>query len=103
LDDWHCVGCRWWIVSTLGEYYDFAITSLGVLVKDIDKSAFDYVSKFGYELRSPVIHDPVQTALVQFLRLEGDGTYVELISPDGLESKLVTALKKFGGLNIFFQ
>jgi methylmalonyl-CoA/ethylmalonyl-CoA epimerase len=74
---------------------------IGVLVKDIDKAACDYVSKFGYELKSLVIHDPVQTAFVQFLRLEGDGTYLELISPDGPESKLVTALKKGGGLNHF--
>lgn len=72
---------------------------IGVLVKDIDKAAFNYVSKFGYELKSPVIHDPVQTAFVQFLKLEGDSTYVELISPDGSESKLVAALKKGGGLN----
>jgi len=72
---------------------------IGVLVKDIDKAAFDYVTKFGYELKSLVIHDPVQTAFVQFLKLEGDGAYVELVSPDGPKSKLVTALKKGGGLN----
>lgn len=74
---------------------------IGVLVKDIDKSAFDYVSKFGYKIQSIVIHDPVQTAFVQFLKLDGDDSYMELITPDGPESKLVTALKKGGGLNHF--
>lgn len=71
----------------------------GILVKDIPKAAAQYVQRFGYQICSPVIHDPVQTAFVQFLKLEDDLAYVELISPDGPESKLSNALKKGGGLN----
>ena len=44
------------------------------------------------DLVTPVSH-------IWFLKLEGDGAYVELVSPDGPKSKLVTALKKGGGLN----
>jgi methylmalonyl-CoA/ethylmalonyl-CoA epimerase len=70
----------------------------GLLVKDVRQAAARYV-EMGYELKSPVVHDTVQTAYVQFLRLPGDQTYLELVSPDRADSKLSNALEKGGGLN----
>lgn len=49
-------------------------------------------------MSTPVIHDPLQTAFVQFLKLAGDQTFLEFVSSDGPESKLVSAPKR-GGLN----
>lgn len=72
---------------------------VGIVVADINRAREDYVRRFGFEVRSEVIHDPEQTAYVQFLRMIGDSTYVELVSPDGPESKLANALSKGGGLN----
>jgi methylmalonyl-CoA/ethylmalonyl-CoA epimerase len=69
------------------------------LVKDLEKAASEYVTRFGYEIKSSVIHDPIQTAYVQFLMLKENGPYIELITPDCLESKLSNALRKGGGLN----
>ena len=71
---------------------------IGILVKDIPKSAAVYV-RLGYEIRTEVIHDPVQTAFVQFLKLPADRAYLELISPDGPAGRLNNALVKGGGLN----
>lgn len=72
---------------------------LGILVKSVPDAAAAYARRYGYEVRSPVIHDPVQTAHVQFLALPGEAFYLELVSPDGPDSKLSNALKKGGGLN----
>ena len=72
---------------------------VGILVPDIAEAAGQYTAKFGYRLCSEIIHDPVQTAHVQFLTLTDSIPYVELVTPDGPESKLSNALKKGGGLN----
>jgi len=72
---------------------------VGVAVKDIPAATADYVKSYGYEVRSEVVHDPLQTAFVQFLRLPGDSVYVEFVAPDGPQSKLTNALRKGGGLN----
>lgn len=71
---------------------------IGILVKDIAEARQAYVDRFGYEIQSEVIHDPIQTACVQFLRGQTE-PLVELITPDGPNSKLANALKKGGGLN----
>jgi methylmalonyl-CoA/ethylmalonyl-CoA epimerase len=71
---------------------------VGIVVKDIPASAGKYL-KFGYEVRTPVIHDPVQTAYVQFLSLGQQSVFIELVTPDGPSSKLANALAKGGGLN----
>lgn len=78
---------------------DFRLHHTGILVKDMEKAAKEYTERFGYEIVSKVIHDPVQTAFVQFLRGKHDSAYLELIAPDGPDSKLCNALKKGGGLN----
>jgi methylmalonyl-CoA/ethylmalonyl-CoA epimerase len=72
---------------------------VGILVPDVAQAAAEYADKFGYRVCSEVIHDPVQTAHVQFLALTDSGSYVELVTPDGPWSKLAGALKKGGGLN----
>ena len=76
-----------------------ALHHIGILVRDIERSAQSYVNRFGYQVHSDVIHDPVQTAYVQFFRGDGPGPLLELVAPDGPESKLSNALGKGGGLN----
>ncbi len=71
----------------------------GYAVKDVSPIVDTYVARFGYELSSGVIHDPRQTALVQFLRLPGDVAYLEFVAPDGLHSMLSDAVRRRGGLN----
>lgn len=65
---------------------------IGVVVPDIAQAAQLYVRRFGYSVVTPIIHDPVQTAFVQFLRFSGDQAYLELVSPDQSNSKLANAL-----------
>lgn len=72
---------------------------IGVLVKDVALASKDYIAKLGYEARSGVIHDPIQTAYVMFLALPGDTVFLELVAPDGPESRLSRALKAGGGIN----
>jgi methylmalonyl-CoA/ethylmalonyl-CoA epimerase len=71
---------------------------VGYAVKLIDSIAATYASRYGYDISTPVIHDPLQTAFVQFLKLPGDRAYLEFVAPDGPESKLTNAAKR-GGLN----
>lgn len=72
---------------------------VAVLVKDIEKATHSYVTDLGYEIKSEVFHDFIQTAFVRFLSLPGDTGLMELIAPDGPDSRLVNALKKGGGVN----
>ncbi len=68
-------------------------------VADLDAAVQRYVQRFGYRVATPAIHDPGQTAHVQFLRLALDIVYLELVAPDGPASKLTNAVKRGGGLN----
>jgi methylmalonyl-CoA/ethylmalonyl-CoA epimerase len=77
----------------------FRTHHIGVLVKDIASAAVSYAENLGYETKSKIFHDPVQTAFVQFLALPGDSVCLELIAPDGPDSRLAIALKKGGGIN----
>lgn len=72
---------------------------IGMVVRDVATSAEMYQSRFGYLPQTGVIHDPVQTAYVQFLALPDRSVYLELVAPDGPVSKLTNALAKGGGLN----
>ena len=72
---------------------------IGVVVKDVAESCALYVRRFGYEVKTAIIHEPTQTAHVQFLRLPGDKTYLELVAPDGAKSRLASTIEKGGGLN----
>jgi len=81
--------------SSLG----LALHHVGYAVKSIESISEIYVRRFGYEVRTPVIHDPLQTALVQFLSLPKDLVYLEFVSPNGPESLLTQTVRKGGGLN----
>jgi methylmalonyl-CoA/ethylmalonyl-CoA epimerase len=72
---------------------------VGIVVKDIPSAVAEYVTYLGYEITTEIIHDPLQTAFVQFLRLPGERVFMEFVAPDGEESKLTNALRKGGGLN----
>lgn len=72
---------------------------VGYAVKEIEPMAALYIERFGYQVASPVIHDPLQTALVQFLRIPGNPAYLEFVAPDGPTSVLANAVAKGGGLN----
>lgn len=71
---------------------------IGVLVADISEASTQYID-LGYRPRTAIVRDPIQTAYVQFFQLPGDHSYVELIAPDGPESKLSNALRKSPGLH----
>jgi methylmalonyl-CoA/ethylmalonyl-CoA epimerase len=72
---------------------------IGVVVDDIAAAGEIYCRRYGYEPRSPVIHDRTQTVFVQFFRLPGDQVYLELVQPDSDRSKVARALSQGGGLN----
>lgn len=72
---------------------------VGIAVPEIERARTHYTDALGYEAVSKIIHDPVQTAYVCFLKLDGDPSYLELVAPDGEDSKLVGAISRGGGLN----
>lgn len=78
---------------------DLRFHHVGLVVKDIARSASAYIERFGYIARSEVIHDPLQTAYVQFLSFPGETVFLEFVSPDGPASALSLALKKGESLN----
>jgi methylmalonyl-CoA/ethylmalonyl-CoA epimerase len=71
---------------------------IGIVVKQIDESRalYDFL---GYQPHTPIIHDPIQTAYVQFLRLADADHYLELVAPDGPNSLLSAAASKKLPLN----
>ena len=66
---------------------------IGIVVKQLEeaRALYDFL---GYQQRTPVIHDPVQTAYVQFFRLGEADHYIELVAPDGPTSLLAAAATK---------
>ncbi len=72
---------------------------VGYAVKEIAEVARKYVETFGYAMETPVIHDPAQTALVQFLKLAGDQAYLEFVAPDGPASRLSNSVNHNVRLN----
>ncbi|MHB1126549.1 MAG: VOC family protein [Bacillota bacterium] len=72
---------------------------IGILVKDISKTVANYEKIYNCKKKSNIIHDPIQTAFVQFLTIQDNNMYTELIAPDGQNSKLMNALKKGGGIH----
>ena len=72
---------------------------VGYAVPDIAPVSVQYVTRYGYRITSPVIHDASQTANVQFLQLPGDSTYLELVAPDGPTSKLANGVRRGGRLH----
>lgn len=74
----------------------FQLHHIGLLVKSLDVATDNHTSRYGYLIESEIIHDPVQTALLRFLRLPGAPNWLELVAPDGEGSKLSNALAKRG-------
>ena len=72
---------------------------VGYVVAEIEPATEIYVKRYGYEIVTPILHDPVQTAYVQFLRLAGDSAYLEFVAPDSPGSKLARAASKGSVLN----
>lgn len=72
---------------------------VGYLVADMAESSRRLAESFGYSVETKPIDDPEQTASVQFLRLPGDSTWLELVSPLGTPSKLDAALRRGEGLH----
>jgi methylmalonyl-CoA/ethylmalonyl-CoA epimerase len=71
---------------------------IGIVTRDVERTAETYIRRFSWEQHSALIHDPVQTAFVQFFKVPGDVAYLELVAPDGPASKLARSVAK-GGLN----
>ena len=100
MDNWNNACRGWRVITSIGvEYMRLALHHIGILVKDINKSASEHVCRYDSTIMSPIIHDPVQTAYVQFLQVQDETNYIEFVSPDGKDSKLHNALQKGGGLN----
>ena len=72
---------------------------IGVVVPDIALAAPEVAAQHGYRAVSPVIHDPLQTAFVQFFRLRAEPVLLELVAPDGARSKLSGAARRRRGLH----
>jgi methylmalonyl-CoA/ethylmalonyl-CoA epimerase len=77
----------------------YTLHHVGIVVSDLEQATAFQMETFGYLKASGRVHDPAQTVFAQFLRLPGSPTFLELITPDGPESKLTNALRKGGGLH----
>lgn len=73
---------------------DLSLHHVGIVVPEIAEKRRFYVDTLGYRERTPVIHDPLQTAYVQFFSIPGSDHYLELVAPDGEGSKLLGASRK---------
>jgi methylmalonyl-CoA/ethylmalonyl-CoA epimerase len=82
-----------------GTTMELNLHHIGIAVADISRATEDYQSRLGCELEGELFHDPVQTALIQFLRLPGDSVLIELVAPDGPASSLSRAVRLGGGIN----
>jgi methylmalonyl-CoA/ethylmalonyl-CoA epimerase len=83
----------------MSRQYSLSLHHVGFATRDLQVATEAYVARFGYEIVSSVIYDPLQTAFVQFLRLAGDKSFLEFVAPDGPESTLMKAVERGGGLN----
>ncbi|MGB7371413.1 VOC family protein [Erythrobacter sp.] len=72
----------------------FRLHHLGILVRDLAESREAFASGLGYVIESDPIDDDIQTARVQFLRLPGERHWIELVTPQGPDSKLQAALER---------
>jgi methylmalonyl-CoA/ethylmalonyl-CoA epimerase len=78
---------------------DFRLHHVGIVVRGIDEARTFYVDVLQYRERTPVIHDPIQTAFGQFFSIQGADHYIELVAPDSESSKLQEACRKGKTLN----
>jgi methylmalonyl-CoA/ethylmalonyl-CoA epimerase len=78
---------------------DLRLHHIGLVVRAIEEFRAFFVDVLQYRERTPVIHDPVQTAFVQFFSIPGSDHYIELVAPDSETSKLREASRKGKPLN----
>jgi methylmalonyl-CoA/ethylmalonyl-CoA epimerase len=78
---------------------DLRLHHIGLVVRSIEESRAFYVDVLRYGERTAVIHDPIQTAFVQFFSIPGSDHYLELVAPDSDTSKLRGASRKGMPLN----
>jgi methylmalonyl-CoA/ethylmalonyl-CoA epimerase len=78
---------------------DLRLHHIGLAVRGIEEFRTFYVDVLQYQERTPVIHDPIQTAFVQFFSIPGADHYLELVAPDSESSKLWEACRKGKVLN----
>jgi methylmalonyl-CoA/ethylmalonyl-CoA epimerase len=83
----------------MGHNLELSLHHIGYVVKTIEPAVGRYVERYGYELCTQIIHDPLQKALVQFLRLPGDTAYLEFVAPHSPDSELTNAAKGGGKLH----
>ena len=78
---------------------DLKLHHIGVVAREIEEQRAFYVQSLGYRPVTEVIHDPLQTAYVQFLSIPGADHFLELVAPDGPGSKLTKASRAGVPLN----
>jgi methylmalonyl-CoA/ethylmalonyl-CoA epimerase len=78
---------------------DLRLHHVGIVVPAIEEHCTFYIDALQYRPRTPVIHDSVQTAFVQFFAIPGSDHYLELVAPDSESSKLQKASRKGLPLN----
>jgi len=78
---------------------DLRLHHIGIVVPVIGEFYAFYVDVLQYRQRTSVIHDPLQTAFVQFFTIPGSDHYLELVAPDSETSKLQKASRKRQPLN----
>src|SRR3984885_7493031 len=78
---------------------DLRLHYICLVVRGIEEVRAFYVDVLQYRERTPVIHDPLQTAFVQFFSIPGSDHYLELVAPDSDTSKLRGASRKGQPLN----
>jgi len=74
----------------------YELHHIGLLVKDVESATQVQLTRYGYQIESEIIHDPIQTARVRFLRLPHAQHWLELVAPENEQSKLFNALAKRG-------
>ena len=78
---------------------DLRLHHIGIVVPGIEEFYAFYVDVLRYKQCTPVIHDPVQTAYVQFFEIPESDHFLELVAPDSETSKLQKASRKRQSLN----
>ena len=58
-----------------------------------------YRRRFAYEAVTPILHDALQTAYVQFFTRPAEPVLLEFVAPDGPGSRLANAATRRGGLH----
>ncbi len=78
---------------------DLRLHHIGIVVRDIARATEDHRRRLGCQPVGQLVHDPVQTALIQFLSVPDDPVLIELVAPDGPKSLLARAAQKGVAIN----